>query len=85
MLVERSVCARARRGDGKFLRFGASRVELEVFVRDAKWNMYAERWEKAKSELERANELAVFLRDKTKIDEILTLLKKCQSEEKVEL
>ena len=34
MLVERSVCARARRGDGKFLRFGASRVELEVFVRD---------------------------------------------------
>jgi len=46
--------------------------------------MYAELWNTAQNELEEARELAVSLRDKQTIDEILVLLGKCRDKEKPE-
>jgi len=50
----------------------------------AKWNMYAELWKTAQNQLEEARMLAVSVRDKQLIDEILMLLAKCDDKEKPE-
>jgi len=57
----------------------------EGLIEEAKWNMYAERWDLAEGQLQGARDIAVYLRDKQEIGVILELLKKCESHEKVEL
>jgi hypothetical protein len=59
--------------------------KVKSLTMSAKWNMYAELWKKAQDELEEARELAVSLRDKSIIDEILMLLAKCENREKPEI
>jgi hypothetical protein len=59
--------------------------EVKSLIESAKWNMYAELWETAQNELEEARARAVFLRDKSIVDEILTLLAKCEDKEKPEI
>jgi hypothetical protein len=54
-------------------------------IESARWNMYAERWDIAKDELEQARDLSVSLRDKYRIDEILALLVECDNREKPEI
>jgi len=61
------------------------RQEMERTIEEAKWNMHAEKWDLAEKQLVRARDTAVSLRDKSKIDEILGLLKKCKEHQKVEL
>ncbi|MGD0978601.1 MAG: hypothetical protein ABR962_05600 [Candidatus Bathyarchaeia archaeon] len=58
---------------------------LERSIEEAKWDMYAERWDLAEKQLQEARETAVRLRNKDKIDVILELLGKCKAKEKVEL
>jgi hypothetical protein len=62
-----------------------TRQEMERTIEDAKWNMYAEKWDSAEKQLQGARDKAVSLRDKDKIDEILALFEKCKNEQKVEL
>ena len=59
--------------------------EMERTIEEAKWNMYAEKWDLAEKQLQGVRDTAVYLRDKDKIDAILELLKKCKAHEKVEL
>jgi hypothetical protein len=59
--------------------------KVKSLVESAKWNMYAELWKMAQDELEEARALAVSLRDKSIIDEILMLLAKCEDKEKPEI
>jgi hypothetical protein len=54
-------------------------------IESARWNMYAERWDVAKDELEQARDLFISLRDKDRIDEILALLVGCDNREKPEI
>jgi hypothetical protein len=61
------------------------RQEIEKAIEEAKWNMYAEEWDLAETQLQSAKDRAVSLREKAKIDEILGLLIKCKNREKVEL
>ena len=61
------------------------RQEMERTIEEAKWNMYAEKWDLAEKQLVRVRDTAVSLRDKSKIDEILGLLEKCSKLEKVKL
>ena len=61
------------------------RQEMEKAIEEAKWNMYAEEWDLAETQLQSAKDRAVSLRDKDRIDEILGLLIKCKNREKVEL
>jgi vacuolar-type H+-ATPase subunit H len=62
-----------------------TRQAMERTIEEAKWNMYAEKWDLAEKQLQEARDEAVSLRDKSKIDEILELLVKCKNEQKVEL
>jgi vacuolar-type H+-ATPase subunit H len=62
-----------------------TRQAMERTIEEAKWNMYAEKWDLAEKQLQEARDEAVSLRDKGKIDEILELLVKCKNEQKVEL
>ena len=48
---------------------------MEGAIVNAKWNMYADSWEEARAELYKARAIAISLRDKAKVDEILGLLK----------
>ena len=59
--------------------------KVKSLIKSAKWNMYAELWNKAENELDEAIQLAVSLRNKSIIDEILTLLTKCKDREKPEI
>ncbi len=59
--------------------------KVKSLITSAKWNMYAELWKMAQNELEEARARAVSLRDRSIIDEILTLLAKCEDKEKPEL
>jgi len=59
--------------------------KAKSLIESARWNMYAERWYTAKDELEEARSLCVSLRDKYRIDEILTLLAECENKEKPEI
>ena len=58
---------------------------VESLVESAKWNMYAELWKTAQDKLEEARTLAVYVKDKHIIDEILSLLAKCEEKEKPEI
>lgn len=58
------------------------RHKVRSLTESAKWNMYAELWKAAQDKLEEARVLAVPLRDKAIIDEILMLLAKCEDKEK---
>lgn len=58
---------------------------VEALVESAKWNMYAELWKTAQNKLEEARTLAVSVKDKHIIDEILMLLAKCEEKEKPEI
>jgi hypothetical protein len=58
---------------------------VKSLVESAKWNMYAELWKTAQNELEEARIRAVSVKDKHLIDEILTLLAKCEDKEKPEI
>lgn len=58
---------------------------VKSLVESAKWNMYAELWKTAQNQLEEARILAVSVRDKHVIDEILMLLAKCEDKEKPEI
>jgi hypothetical protein len=58
---------------------------LERAIEEAKWDMYAERWDLAEKQLQEARETAIRLRNKDKIDAILELFRKCTAKEKVEL
>jgi hypothetical protein len=62
-----------------------NKQKMEELIEDAKWQIYAEMWQPAENSLNEALKNAVNLRDKTKIDEILSLLEKCRRKEKVEL
>jgi len=62
-----------------------TRQAMERTIEEAKWNMYAEKWDLAEKQLQGARDKAVSLRDKDKIDEILELFVKCKNEQKVEL
>ena len=75
---------RLREGEGIKHKRG-QRQEIAYQLEEAKWNMYAEKWELAERYIQRARDIAISLRDKAKIDEALTLLQKCQNREKVEL
>jgi hypothetical protein len=59
--------------------------EKERLIEEAKWNMFAERWDLAERQLQGARGIAVDLRDKKEIGVILELLKKCEAHQKVEL
>jgi hypothetical protein len=59
-------------------------TKVKRLMKSAKWNMYAELWETAEHELEKARRIAVHLRNKSLIDEILVLLSKCEEKEKPE-
>ena len=59
--------------------------KVKSLVESAKWNMYAELWKTAQDQLEEARILAVSVKDKHIIDEILTLLAKCEEKEKPEI
>lgn len=59
--------------------------KVKSLVETAKWNMYAELWKTAQNKLEEARTLAVTVKDKHIIDEILTLLAKCEDKEKPEI
>ena len=61
------------------------RAEIESSIEEAKWNMYAKRWDKAEDHLQNAISSAITLRDKKKIDELLSLLAKCEKNESVEV
>jgi hypothetical protein len=61
------------------------RQTMENTIEEAKWNMYAENWQQAVSQLNNAKNTAVSLHDKAKIDEILRLLNDCESQKKPEL
>lgn len=61
------------------------RQQLDRQIEEAKWNMYAEKWDLAEKLLQRARDTAISLRDKAKIDEILALLVKCKNKEKVQV
>lgn len=71
--------------DPEKVRREEERRKLAHLIEEAKWNMYAEKWELAEKHLEDANDRAVSLRDKKKIEEILALLVKCRNKEKAEL
>ena len=71
--------------EGKAREKKEPRQEMEKAIEEAKWNMYAEEWDLAETQLQSAKDRAVSLRDKDKIDEILGLLIKCKNREKVEL
>jgi hypothetical protein len=58
---------------------------VKSLVESAKWNMYAELWTTAQNKLEEARTLAVSVRDKHVIDEILMLRTKCEDKEKPEI
>jgi hypothetical protein len=58
---------------------------VKSLVESAKWNMYAELWKTAQNQLEEARILAVSVRDKHIIDEILILLSQCEDKEKPEI
>ena len=58
---------------------------VKPLVESAKWNMYAELWTAAQNQLEEARILAVSVRDKHIIDEILMLRTKCEDKEKPEI
>jgi hypothetical protein len=58
---------------------------VKPLVESAKWNMYAELWTAAQNQLEEASILAVSVRDKHIIDEILMLRAKCEDKEKPEI
>jgi len=58
---------------------------VKSLVESAKWNMYAELWKTAQNQLEEARILAVSVKDKHIIDEILVLLAKCEEKEKPEI
>jgi hypothetical protein len=58
---------------------------VKPLVESAKWNMYAELWTAAQNQLEEARILAVSVRDKHIIDEILMLRAKCEDKEKPEI
>jgi hypothetical protein len=60
-------------------------IKVKGLVESAKWNMYAELWPNARIKLEEARHLAVSLRDRQVIDEILMLLSKCDEREKPEI
>jgi hypothetical protein len=58
---------------------------VKSLIESAKWNMYAELWTTAQNQLEEARILAVSVRDKHMIDEILMLRTKCEDKEKPEI
>jgi deoxyinosine 3'endonuclease (endonuclease V) len=59
--------------------------EIDGLVEEAKWNMYGEEWGVAVQTLEKAKNLAIAIKDKTRIDNILELLHKAHSQQKVEI
>ena len=58
---------------------------VKSLVESARWNMYAELWTTAQNKLEEARILAVSVRDKHIIDEILMLRTKCEDKERPEI
>ena len=58
---------------------------VKSLVESARWNMYAELWTTAQNQLEEARLLAVSVRDKQLIDEVLMLRTKCEDKEKPEI
>lgn len=58
---------------------------VKSLIESAKWSMYAELWKVAQDKLEEARGLAVSLRNKVIIDEILMLLAKCEDKEKPQI
>ena len=86
IIITRERCvSRLAEEEGKARKKNEPRQEMEKTIEEAKWNMYAEEWGLAENQLQSAKDRAVSLRDKDKIDEILGLLIKCKSREKVEL
>lgn len=59
--------------------------EKKKLIEKAKWNMYGEEWEVAELQLHDAKEIAISLRNKDQIDEMLSLIIKCKTHEKPEL
>jgi hypothetical protein len=49
--------------------------QMTKYIEDAKWKMYAESWEGARTDLFAAKDIAVALRDKSTIDQIMGMLK----------
>ena len=58
---------------------------VKSLVESARWNMYAELWTTAQNKLEEARILAVAVRDRHIIDEILMLRTKCEDKERPEI
>jgi hypothetical protein len=58
---------------------------IDSLIESATWNMYAERFGTAQQELEQARIEAINIRDKARIDKILTYLAMCDRREKPKL
>jgi hypothetical protein len=56
--------------------------QMMQLIENAKWKMHAEEWTDAASDLNKAKEIAVTLRDKNTIDQIFSLLNDCRNKAK---